>query len=243
MQPILKDSAAWHFSCSCAEDSREKGTRRSSRWPCCLYRECLPSRCGACHFPNREARCGQRKPNVAAGGSGGTGTSQMGYGDALLNPSSGRFRSPLAGPRIAPRERRGAIQEGGRSERAADRFRAAQRRHRLGRGGRVDQVAEPPVASLEHRRDDHKAVVTSHQVAADARPAPVLRAGGRTAPHLGSARRSARRSRDDPRPSPPIRSGIETHARSPASRIDDRAVAPLPFADRPPQRLPAVTVG
>ena len=34
-------------------------------------------------------------------------------------------------------------------------------------------VAEPPVGSLEHRRDDHKAVVTSHQMGADARPASI----------------------------------------------------------------------
>jgi hypothetical protein len=34
----------------------------------------------------------------------------LGYGDALLNPLSGRrFRPPLAWPRIAPRERREAI--------------------------------------------------------------------------------------------------------------------------------------
>src|SRR5271170_5873255 len=101
-----------------------------------------------------------------------------GYGDTLPNPLSRRFRSPLAWPRIAPRERREAIQEGGRSERAADRFRAAQ-----GRVGRVDRVAEPPVASLEHRGDDREAVVTSHQMGADARPAPVLRAGRQPCSH------------------------------------------------------------
>ena len=63
-----------------------------------------------------------------------------------------RFRSRLAWPRIAPRERREAIQEGGGSERAADRFRAAQRRHRLGRGGRVDQVAERPMRVIGDSR-------------------------------------------------------------------------------------------
>src|SRR5271169_5226942 len=59
-----------------------------------------------------------------------------GYGDTLPNPLSRRFRSPLAWPRIAPRERREAIQEGGRSERAADRFRAAQGRVGPRRSGR-----------------------------------------------------------------------------------------------------------
>ena len=106
-----------------------------------------------------------------------------GYGDALPNPLSvvgfgPRLRGLGSRPGSAARRSRG-----GRSERAADRFRAAQRRHRLGRGGRVDQVAEPAVASLEHRRDGHEAVVTSHQMGADARPAPVLRAGRQPRSH------------------------------------------------------------
>src|SRR5271168_1973741 len=51
----------------------------------------------------------------------------MGYGDTLLNPQLTTFGPALSRSLIAPRQGRESVQEGGRSERAADRFRATQR--------------------------------------------------------------------------------------------------------------------
>ena len=68
-----------------------------------------------------------------------------------------------------------AIEEGGRTERAADRFRSPERRDRLGRDRRIQKVGEAAAAAVDERRDADEAVPAFAKRPCEKRPRGRLR--------------------------------------------------------------------
>ena len=146
-------------------------------------------------------------------------------------PPASRFAAPFArGERAAetPLERR---DEGRRAERAADRLAAPREGEGGGARSALEQVGEARRA-LEQRRDPDQPVVAPGKMGAHARPRPVFGAR-RASPARGSARHSAPRPSDAPRPWRPREPRLKEMAGLARARVDEGGVAPVRLCAAP----------
>src|SRR5271165_2515960 len=133
-----------------------------------------------------------------------------------------------------------AIEEGGRAERAADRFRCPERRDRLGPDRRIQKVDEAAAAAVDERRDADEAVVPAFAMRPCARPAPVLGPRDEFCPDRVQRHIARRRHQMLLVHGGRTEARLEEMARDPQPRVDDRGIAPMRLAERPSQRLLAV---
>ncbi len=146
------------------------------------------------------------------------------YGDALLNPPMRACRLWPASLRSRIAAGRGgeAIEEGGRAERAADRFRRPERRDRLGETG-ASRIGEAGAALVHQRRDADKLIVrpsqcdlTLDQRHSSARATRFARTGFRATVRAAAVRCCSSSATEPNRPSRQIsrlrRAGVEPYA-------------------------------